>query len=871
MDQYSNLNVHGKLASKNAIKLENGPDNTGVQGTDPNDVVIVSTLNTTAAGKADVDLENIEIYGTRENEKTIVWDATNSRWQYGEAGKVDDVKIGTDSIVENKIATIPAATSSSLGVIQVGSGLSVDNGSVSQAPVTRNDGSDTATISAGGSFAALSNVSSSTTGHVTGQTVKTFTLPSTYPPSSHTHGNITNDGKIGQTAGKPILTSTNGVLIAGSVTAPIAISNSSIIHDTSGVVSSGTLSKGSASKSVSVTVNQWGHVTSLSDQDIAISESQVTNLTTDLSTITGNISTINGKIPSQASSSNQLADKDFVNSSIASGTATFRGTFNALELNLPGATTTAEKQAIIDDWSGSDDTAAQTLVAGLIPGVIPAGTTLTNSDYVFIAVDQTPTGDAGEDWFWRFKYVKPSTAAGTWAYEYTLNNSSFTDVQWKTINSLVTNTTANPNDPTETPYRGVDVKDILEHIEDTVIHVTASDKTTWNGKQNAITGAASTITSNNLDANRVLISNSNGKVAAATITTTELGYLDNVTEDIQDQLDTKFDTIDQSSSGNYVSSVAVDGSDPTTIKVTRATLPTLSGGQAATAGKYVSGVTVSGHTVTVSQENLPTLSGGAAAASGKYVSGVTVSGHAVTVAQENLPTLSKGTTSGSGNVVTDLSVSGHTVTLTKGITALTSHQTITQDGITGATINRYGVCDTATNTAAKTVSITSGTFPTLDANANGTRITVNFTHQNTAQTPTLNVNNKGAKNIYIDGTQITTRKHTLLVGMCDFVYDNSTGWHLQRCTDVAQWPSSDVNSDLPLLLSSGAKNVGTQVGFTGVTYRDPGIYANPSTNSITATTFNGALNGNASTATNVAYSGITNNPFSATDVTLADM
>lgn len=34
-------------------------------------------------------------------------------------------------------------------------------------------------------------------------------------------------------------------------------------------------------------------------------------------------------------------------------------------------------------------------------------------------------------------------------------------------------------------------------------------------------------------------------------------------------------------------------------------IPTLSGGKAATTGKYVSGVTVSGHTVTVTQENLP--------------------------------------------------------------------------------------------------------------------------------------------------------------------------------------------------------------------------------------------------------------------------
>lgn len=35
-------------------------------------------------------------------------------------------------------------------------------------------------------------------------------------PTSHTHGNISNDGKIGSTSGKPVITTTNGVLTTGS-------------------------------------------------------------------------------------------------------------------------------------------------------------------------------------------------------------------------------------------------------------------------------------------------------------------------------------------------------------------------------------------------------------------------------------------------------------------------------------------------------------------------------------------------------------------------------------------------------------------------------------------------------------------------------
>ena len=61
-------------------------------------------------------------------------------------------------------------------------------------------------------------------------------------------------------------------------------------------------------------------------------------------------------------------------------------------------------------------------------------------------------------------------------------------------------------------------------------------KTLLNGKQNNITGGATTITTSNLTTNRALISNGNGKVAVSPITNTELNYLDGVTSNIQTQL-----------------------------------------------------------------------------------------------------------------------------------------------------------------------------------------------------------------------------------------------------------------------------------------------------------------------------------------------
>lgn len=109
-----------------------------------------------------------------------------------------------------------------------------------------------------------------------------------------------------------------------------------------------------------------------------------------------------------------------------------------------------------------------------------------------------------------------------------------------------------------------------------------------------------------------------------------------------------------------------------------------------------------------------------------------------------------------------------------GSVVLTSHQTIKQDGITGATITRFGTCGVGAGTAAKTVSVTAGTF----ALAAGSRITVKFTYANTANSPTLNVNSTGAKNIFHQGVQITSGENkSLLAGVVDFVYDG-TQWHL---------------------------------------------------------------------------------------------
>lgn len=128
------------------------------------------------------------------------------------------------------------------------------------------------------------------------------------------------------------------------------------------------------------------------------------------------ITDIEEVIPEQASSSNKLADKDFVNSSIATATATYRGSYNLVtDLHL---TISATHSQIADALATKMETLS---------------ITPDNNDYCFVQIptaDATPTEIARID---RYKY--DGTA---WAYEYSLNNSSFTAAQWAAINSGIT-------------------------------------------------------------------------------------------------------------------------------------------------------------------------------------------------------------------------------------------------------------------------------------------------------------------------------------------------------------------------------------------------------------------------------------------------
>jgi len=81
--------------------------------------------------------------------------------------------------------------------------------------------------------------------------------------------------------------------------------------------------------------------------------------------------------------------------------------------------------------------------------------------------------------------------------------------------------------------------DILKYNTTTSLWETSNALST---KQDTITGAASTVTTSNLTPSRVVVSNGGGKLDVAVTTTTEIGYVNGVTSNIQTQLDAKLTT-----------------------------------------------------------------------------------------------------------------------------------------------------------------------------------------------------------------------------------------------------------------------------------------------------------------------------------------
>lgn len=134
---------------------------------------------------------------------------------------------------------------------------------------------------------------------------------------------------------------------------------------------------------------------------------------TQVATNTSGISAINSLIPSATTASNQLADKAFVNSSVQTATANFRGNWSTWSAVPTSANDYPE------DYAGSK--------------------TPTVNDYLVV---QDASGYTGQtlSGTWRFKYTGTWSTDGKsgWLPEYQVNESPMTSDQLAALNSGVT-------------------------------------------------------------------------------------------------------------------------------------------------------------------------------------------------------------------------------------------------------------------------------------------------------------------------------------------------------------------------------------------------------------------------------------------------
>ena len=139
--------------------------------------------------------------------------------------------------------------------------------------------------------------------------------------------------------------------------------------------------------------------TTASPENKLIVQSQISGLTAD-------VENIKNIIPNTASETNELADKNFVNSTVGTNTANY-----IYKTESGGEKVPFSSVAELEAYAG----------------------TVTNNDYAFVSgIDEN-----GNAYYDRYK-SDVHDGVVTWAKEYRLNNSSFTAEQWAAIQSGIT-------------------------------------------------------------------------------------------------------------------------------------------------------------------------------------------------------------------------------------------------------------------------------------------------------------------------------------------------------------------------------------------------------------------------------------------------
>ena len=214
--------------------------------------------------------------------------------------------------------------------------------------------------------------------------------------------------------------------------------------------------------------------------------------------------------------------KQQVRNNIGAGTSSFDGDYNSLT-NKP---TIPTKTSQLTNDSGFITDAALTGYAKTTD--IPTKTSQLDNDSHYITASEAPVQSVNTK---TGAVVLTQDDVGDGA-TYVRTHNDFTDALKTQINTNKDNIAMAESDI-----------DGLQTSVSTLQTNVGNIQTALTSKQDVVVGAASTITENNLTVNRVLVSNSSGKVAVSTVTSTELGYLDGVTSNVQTQLDKKLENI----------------------------------------------------------------------------------------------------------------------------------------------------------------------------------------------------------------------------------------------------------------------------------------------------------------------------------------
>lgn len=209
-----NLKVTGNITATGGNLVLAGKSGAKVQINDELDVTGATTLKGTTIGTSSSN-SNLTVNGNTTVSGNLTVNGTTTSIDTTELLIEDNV------VVLNKNQTGAPSTS-------LQSGFEVERGTATNVKFFWDESDDkwkatingvTKIVSFSDDFGTAAPLDVPANGNATaGQVVKgnDSRLTDSRTPKSHTHGNISNDGKIGSTANKPVITTTGGVVTAGS-------------------------------------------------------------------------------------------------------------------------------------------------------------------------------------------------------------------------------------------------------------------------------------------------------------------------------------------------------------------------------------------------------------------------------------------------------------------------------------------------------------------------------------------------------------------------------------------------------------------------------------------------------------------------------